>query len=364
MSVSQTMSSVRSNNFNLLRIAAATQVLIIHSLHHLRLGSPAWATVLAYFPGVPIFFGISGYLISASWERNPSWLHYARNRLVRIYPGLWGLLLTTLLVLCWLHPAQLLSPQGVLWLANQGAGFIYTPAFLDDFGFGSYNGSIWTIPIELQFYALLPLGLCLLSTKPSRGNRQLLGWWLLFVFFAVAKALYRPGATIFNESPDEKLLRYTFIPHLYLFLTGVMAQRFGLHHRGWIRGKGLYWLAGTGLFSAVWGTTTLGPVGQGLLLVISGVSVAYTRPTLSAWLLGSTDLSYGVYLYHGLLLNILVTKHLLYQSGYMWLVLAGSCGAGYLSWHLVEKPFLRWKRLPTGSVWGVGRWLVKTVQPR
>lgn len=151
MNLSRLDASFRINNFDLIRIGAATQVLLVHSLRHLHINLPGWSDLLNYFPGVPIFFGISGYLISSSLERSPTWQHYCRNRLLRIYPGLWGLLLTTGLVLCWLHPAQLFTAQSGLWFVSQGIGLIYTPNFLADFGFGSYNGSIWTIPVELQF---------------------------------------------------------------------------------------------------------------------------------------------------------------------------------------------------------------------
>ncbi|GAB3900501.1 acyltransferase family protein [Spirosoma agri] len=344
MNVGRTDLSFRQNNFDLIRIGAATQVLLVHSLRHLQLDFPGWNSLLSYFPGVPVFFGISGYLISASLERSPTWQHYCRNRLLRIFPGLWGLLLTTGLVLWWLHPAQLFTFEGGLWFISQGFGLIYTPAFLADFGFGSYNGSIWTIPIELQFYTLLPIGYQLISkTNHKRGNWQLVGWWLFFVVFAMGKALYRPGATIFNESTFEKLLRYTFMPHIYLFLTGVVAQRWKLHRWQWIRGKGLYWLAFTSLFWTVWGTTTLGPIVQSILLVLSSISLAYTVPTLADRLLKGNDISYGVYMYHGLLLNVLVTMNLLHQGAYLWVVFVGSYVAGYLSWRLVEKPFLRWK---------------------
>ena len=346
MSLSRTDPSFRINNFDLIRIGAATQVLIIHSLRHLHIPPPGWSKLLVYFPGVPVFFGISGYLISASLERSHNWKRYAWNRLLRIYPGLWGLLLSTVLVLLWLYPAHLATPDGITWLISQGIGVIYTPDFLTDFGFGSYNGSIWTIPVELQFYALLPIVYSLLNPSASkRANRMLVGCWLLFVGLAVAKAFYRPGATILNETTPEKLLRYSVIPHFYLFLTGVLAQRWRLHRCGWIRGKGLYWVMVTGLFSWFLGTTTLGPVVQGILLVVSSISVAYTMPTLADRLLKGTDISYGVYIYHGLLLNVLVTLNLMHRESYLWLILGGSYVAGYVSWTLVEKPFLRWKSL-------------------
>lgn len=51
-----------NNNFDLIRLFTALQVAILHMDRHLNLNL-SFANFLAYFPGVPIFFFISGYLI-------------------------------------------------------------------------------------------------------------------------------------------------------------------------------------------------------------------------------------------------------------------------------------------------------------
>ena len=77
------------NNFDLLRIFAASQVLVCHTALHLHVFAPQWLMKLIYaFPGVPIFFVISGFLISLSYERSSGLKSYCRNRVLRIYPGL------------------------------------------------------------------------------------------------------------------------------------------------------------------------------------------------------------------------------------------------------------------------------------
>ena len=77
MSEPQTPHSLASrkfglNNFDLLRILAATQVLYFHTIFHLKINAPSWSLVFQDFPGVPVFFVISGYLVSASYERSES----------------------------------------------------------------------------------------------------------------------------------------------------------------------------------------------------------------------------------------------------------------------------------------------------
>src|SRR5437762_5098663 len=121
------------NNFDLLRILAAAQVVFAHTVSHLGIAHPPlWALVEA-FPGVPIFFAISGFLISASFERAHSVVDYSRNRFLRIYPGLWCIVLVTVVVTA-LFGFDLLHLRALAWLGCQLVGLIYTPGFLKPFG--------------------------------------------------------------------------------------------------------------------------------------------------------------------------------------------------------------------------------------
>ena len=65
------MNYFRENNFDAIRLVAASQVMVVHRMEHLHVSMPALRSVITAFPGVPAFFFISGFLISASWERNP-----------------------------------------------------------------------------------------------------------------------------------------------------------------------------------------------------------------------------------------------------------------------------------------------------
>jgi len=82
--------NIAANNFDLLRLCAALQVAILHVARELspQYGSAPWVGVLEVFSGVPIFFFISGFLISRSYERSKSLTDYALNRTLRIFPAL------------------------------------------------------------------------------------------------------------------------------------------------------------------------------------------------------------------------------------------------------------------------------------
>jgi peptidoglycan/LPS O-acetylase OafA/YrhL len=334
------------NNFDLLRILAATQVLYFHTLFHLKIDPPSWTLFFEYFPGVPIFFVISGYLVSASFERSESLERYFLNRFLRIYPGLWVcLLVTVIVVICF--GFNIFGFRAGAWILAQMAGVIYTPDFLAHFGFGSYNGSLWTIPIELQFYFLLPI-VYLVARRARSPNLVFLVLLLAFSIIRFFSTLYfpetGPPGTGLPKPMAEKLYGYLFFRHFALFLTGLVLQRFGAYKSKLIFGKGILWIAFYLLFVKLAPPSAVTDVVAGLFLAVCTVSVAYTLPGVANKLLRGNDISYGVYIYHGLLINIMVSLELFYRMEYLFVVWGGAYLAGYISWVLVERNFLRRKR--------------------
>jgi peptidoglycan/LPS O-acetylase OafA/YrhL len=332
------------NNFDLLRILAALQVVLAHSVAHLHIPHPPFWSLVDAFPGVPIFFAISGFLISASFERTPNLASYVRNRILRIYPALWCVVLVTVVVAS-LFGYNFLSLSGLFWLACQLVGLIYTPHFLKSFGFGSYNGALWTIPIELQFYLLLPAFYLGGARLAKHRTTIFLVAWVVFVAVAYVYALKSPPlAENVVEPLGQKLFRYSFIPHIYMFLTGAVLQRWHAQRSPWIVGKGPYWVGAYLLAHFLLPGAALNYVVGTLLMAIATVSLAYTAPRLSQTLLRGNDISYGVYIYHGLILNILIERGLGGRLWYLPLVVVLTLIAGWLSWRFVERPFLRRKR--------------------
>lgn len=77
------------NNFDLLRLAAAAQVMIGHGTVPLEYNfTPVFLKLYTLFPGVAIFFVISGFLVTQSFVERGGLLRFAWARCLRIYPGL------------------------------------------------------------------------------------------------------------------------------------------------------------------------------------------------------------------------------------------------------------------------------------
>lgn len=81
-----------------------------------------------------------------------------------------------------------------------------------------------------------------------------------------------------------------------------------------------------------------------LTVVALAIAFAFSWKTMSEGLLGKNDISYGVYIYHMLVINLLV--ELGYSQGPFALVvtLIATTFLAMLSWFLIESPCLRFKK--------------------
>jgi peptidoglycan/LPS O-acetylase OafA/YrhL len=343
----------RVNNFDLLRLLAALQVAVVHSIGILK-PTGYFARLLGAgldrFPGVPIFFVISGVLISKSYEHSDSLRDYLRNRCLRIFPGLWVCLVVSVAVILALGVGSLgriTAPDWLLWWAGQMSIFQNLQAtFLEPLSTG-LNGSLWTIPIELEFYIVLPALYGILRLRRRLGNMRLLA--IALASLAVQLLIVNSHRSV-GQVRAYSLLEVTLAPYLWMFLVGVSIQRNWSTVRGWLFGRAHWWGLGYLMLCAAarWlrvdtGGNNMSPV---YLLPLAGlvVSLAMSAPQLSDRILRHRDVSYGLYLYHMLVIDLLVG--LAAPPG--WALFAAaiivSLGLAALSWTLIEKQYLRGKR--------------------
>lgn len=340
--------ALKYNNFDLLRILAATQVVIFHSVMYLHLVKPAGYSFFLFFPGVPMFFTMSGYLISASYERNTDLKNYFKNRIYRIYPALWFCILLTIITATIFGGINFFNMSTPGWLASQLVGGIYTPGFLKHYGIGAYNSSLWTIPVELQFYLVLPVVYYVINRffiKSKGSNIPFYVAWGLFLIIGVTLRAKFPGLMEDHGFGAAKLFRYSFIPHFYLFLAGVLMQRLSASKSRLIAGKALYWF----IFYVAYCyfvplVSAPAIIAASLILAVFTISLAYTAPGFSHKLLRGNDISYGVYIYHGLIINILVQLHCTGEWKYVALLIPVAFSIALFSWKFIEEPMLRRKK--------------------
>lgn len=341
------------DNFDILRLLVAVLVMVRHCMTRLEISKPDWWWFVDVFPGVPIFFVISGYLVAASWERSRDLRSYALSRGRRIFPGLWACVLATVAVAAWFG-FDFLHGAGFIWLATQLVGLIYTPGFLDEFGSGSYNGALWTIPVSLQFYVMLPLIYLLLARRNETNRRFLVLWLVAAVLALVFRPMLQTGAGEV-ETLQMKLLRYSIVPHLYLFLLGLLLHRYRVREWSVIRGKALYWLVGYLAAMYLLPASDLKDVMQPVALAFVAMSLAYTAPGITRGALRGHDVSYGLFIYHGLVINVFVELGLQGSPAYAWGVAAITLVIAWLSWRFIESPFLARRRANVPAMPVAGR---------
>jgi peptidoglycan/LPS O-acetylase OafA/YrhL len=348
----------KSNNFDLIRLAAALQVAITHVIVHFApaaRGSPV-LSFIELFPGVPIFFFISGFLISKSFEKNTKLQEFGLNRFLRIYPGL-AICFIVALGAVWLtgyfDTVHVPLSEMLLWVGAQLSIFqFYNPESLRGYGVGVLNGSLWTIVVEVQFYVLVPLVYVLLrGTRASRNraNAVLLALVLLFWIFNQA---YATESVYYAKVLWFKLIGVSFLPWFYMFLVGILAQKnFDVLSR-WLAGRFLLVfavycaLAFAGSRLLGWNLGNTINVVLFLVLAVATFAAAFSNNALSDRILRRNDLSYGVYIYHMPIANTLLALGFGGRPVGFVLALLATLVCAYASWTFVEKPALRLKKHP------------------
>jgi len=352
------------NNFDLIRLVAASEVAIRHTVHHIaperEAGPLFW--LLDMVPGVPVFFFLSGYLISRSWERSPTPSNYFRNRALRLFPALWFCTAASLLMLFtsgYMETVDWQYSQVVAWTVCQSTVFqFWNPEVLRGFGCGVVNGSLWTISVEIQFYVILAL---LYRTLRSLSPRQFDGALVVLIVLFGAANQWKVECGQFMEtalsSPlAEKLLFASFIPWVYMFLLGVIAQRHAVRIVPLLCKCRIIVLVGACGALLLCKYVAGLPVGNYLpapLVPLLGCCVlvcGYSIPTMSHRLLGTNDCSYGIYIYHMPLVNLALWCGGAGALGAVSLVLLGTATVALFSWRVVERPFLSRKRAALRTV--------------
>lgn len=312
-----------SNSFDHLRLALALGVILHHSIALTRYGPYSWPAGYLALSGlfVPMFFAVSGFLVAASAERHTLPV-FAAYRALRILPGLavvilLGVFVAGPLITSLSLPAYFADRGTWLQFATL-AGVQYTvlPGF-HGFKITNFNGSLWTIPLEMACY----YGLAWLAIIGAFRRRQIL---LAVAAAVVTFALWRGLADLSAKDSPHMVACFAVGTALYAYRDRIRTSL----------AAGLVALA-IGVWLNYAGLARLSVVPLAYAAVAIGLSPA--RPL-------KADLSYGVYL------SAFPVQQLLSLTdwGRIWqvnLVLSVAWALAYaaLSWRFVEGPALALK---------------------
>lgn len=166
------------NNFHLIRLMAALAVIYGHAYAVTAAGGGDLFLQLVGFKfiggvAVDIFFVISGFLITASLERNSAFA-YLWARCLRIFPALLVAVTLSVVVLglfftdepgYWTHPQtwKYWWSNGFMWRTEY-----FLPGVFAHNPDPAVNGSLWSLPIEFRLYIVF-LGLSLVGLMHRRS---------------------------------------------------------------------------------------------------------------------------------------------------------------------------------------------------
>ncbi|MEO5701207.1 MAG: acyltransferase [Casimicrobiaceae bacterium] len=337
------LTTSRANNFQLLRLLAATSVFVFHCyaltdkwfeeplfrlVHDLNLGAL----------GVQVFFVISGFLVTKSWVERRHFWSFTWARVLRIYPALAAATLVTVALAAWSSALPLYefltssATARYVWRTALALGSVdrLPLAFAHNPFPHAVNGSLWTLPIEVRLYAAIAIA-------GIAGLIMRTGWWTLTVLSLAGLTWFAPREITGRFlDPSVQQISMFFAAGSLAFVwstriavsvlvAGILAVSIAVNPLGGLRG-----------FFLPFALTYV-------------VLIAAYHPLLQ-WqkfnLVG--DYSYGIYIYSFPVQQTVVAAMpsiappLLFAFAFPI-----ALGLSALSWHWLERPALRLKMHPS-----------------
>ncbi|WP_055435398.1 acyltransferase family protein [Lacinutrix algicola] len=339
---------MRINNFDFLRFVFATLVLVSHSyplsinngetewLLKITNNQISWSSI-----GLAGFFSISGYLIYQSLQRSKSLIDYFWKRILRLFPALIVVLLLTVFL------APFVYESNVPYYKNGSAYYYFfrnislynlqysiTGVFENNPYPKAINGSLWTICYEFTMYSLLAF-FYFVKTKTNLIKVSTL---VVFIAMYVGYNFFMDnlgGISVLGMYGSSFLKLCTY------FVFGSVLAMFKIEN---LKYKNIvFWSTLVLVLVAVWFdfyklvTHFTLPI---IILLFGLKPLAYLKNFGKYG-----DASYGIYIY-----GFPIQQTLMYYFDFgimalMFYSILLSFIFGYLSWHLIEKKALIYKKL-------------------
>ena len=309
--------SFNDNCFDIIRLIAAVIVMFSHSFKWFGFEKPLFMLFLTDGSvGVIIFYALSGYLTYASYDRivkssGNIWLFWYK-RIVRIYP-VYLLVSAFMVAIDAVRGLNILTSVYIIrrFLNIMTFGLIYVPD-------GISNGVIWSLRVEVIFYAIVPIVYAVLNNKR-------LVWWLATVvalwqfnlwdsqFLAFLANI--PVVNILSRIDNPAMFMYEFVIGSMFFchrekLVGIFGRK------GVVIPLTVMFTVWTFLYDKCGIIPKFGQMhnpiyGFVIPFITIGVGYAFGRFRLSF------DISYGLFLVHMLVIYELLRFE---KGGIFWLV--------------------------------------------
>lgn len=322
-----------TNSFDFLRLLGAIGIVYVHSYDLLRKDKLEITVVI-----LAIFFTVSGYFIAGSAEKSRSLKNYLWKRLLRIQPLLVVVCFLSVLVIGPLFtewPVSAYFKSGSTWsylrtiFPALGIQFYLPGVFEHNIGERGVNGSLWTLIIEERVY--LAMGLLFLVQR--RRKR----WFTIFVAALNCIYLlnhYKTGGLHFNVLDNYATQYYV------LFFNGALCYFLKPPFR---RINNMI----TVLTVAVVYVLIRNTVVATLFVLPFLILLVGSRKTVFSGTAKKGDITYGLYVLSFPTQQMLIhlSKNSIQPPVLFLCTLAICIPLAYLSWHCLEKRFLKLRHL-------------------
>jgi peptidoglycan/LPS O-acetylase OafA/YrhL len=350
------VSTGRENNFNVIRLLAATLVIFGHM--HALLAMQPFVVMGQNVSSiaVKVFFVISGYLICISWQRDSNPLRFAIRRIFRIIPALIFVVLASVFVV-----GPIFSTLSVHEYFRSRATYSYLKniflyisyALPGVFGNNIYpvavNGSLWTLPVEMFMYVQLPI-FCWLGVKLKSPKAVLVSAAVILMTANVLSILFNNDYRIVIYATSLRdglsLAPYFFLGTLFTFPEVKKLLNIQIAFAMVVVGVSLTW---PGVLSEIVGY---------IVIPYAVLSFALVPKPLFSKIGSKNDYSYGIYLWGFLVQQMVVCKFGTSLGGVViysviCTILTAACA--FISWHLVEKHAMNLSRAITKKLKAVSK---------
>lgn len=328
----------KENNFDLLRFCFAAMVFFVHAYQ--LSGAPElsiFADLFSSSIAVQCFFVVSGFLIFMSYENSSSLGNYLEKRARRIYPAYFTVVVLSALFCVFVSSYSWVDYYGSIdFYKYLAANLVFLnfiqaslPGVFAENQLVAVNGALWTLKIEVMFYLSVPLLIWLFRK---------LGLWQGLLLAYAGSVLYKAwmGQLIDMHGGIYVELQRQLPGQLMYFVAGGALYYYFDQFKA--RSRQLLLLAVGGLIIEHY-------LQPGFLHAASlAVIVVYLAFIFKY--MGNFgrfgDFSYGVYILHAPILQVLIVYGVFDQP---WLAFLVACllvmVTAYIMWHRVEKPALR-----------------------
>jgi peptidoglycan/LPS O-acetylase OafA/YrhL len=332
----------RQNNFDFARLFLAMTVVIGHLIWILPSNYGVLRIFIAHFDGtnaVDCFFVISGFLIFRSFRRSKSSLEYWKSRVCRIYPALAAAIVMTVIlgaVITKVELPEYFSIETLRYIIFNSVFLSYKQNILPGLFVNNevhyVNGALWTLKIEVMFYAVVPLF--------GFFARKLVRFEILAILTYVLSVVFRilfHHLAVTRHLPAYEHWGSQLPGQLSFFMAGGLLEYWSQSFR---RNAYIYLTLGIlGLIISIrLGVYALYPASLAIVVIY----ICDVFPYLGH-ISKYGDFSYGLYVCHFPIIQSFAMLSVLTEyPGLRAVVALGGCIlSAVLSWHLVEKWWLR-----------------------